>query len=119
LVAAFEGSRSPFGVSGDGYRDFLHITDVANALVMLSRKKWRGSINISSGEATKLRDLVCLLAAIRSVCPGQVLDLPPSRLGEPKFLVGNNERLCGLGWNKKVDLLQGLKDFNYFGETND
>jgi nucleoside-diphosphate-sugar epimerase len=119
LVAAFEGRRPPFGVSRDVYRDFLHVTDVANALVMLSRKQWRGSVNISSGEATKLRDLVCLVADIGHVCPDEVLDLPPSRLGEPKFLVGNNDRLCGLGWKRKVDLKQGLKDFNYLGDKND
>ena len=112
LVAVFKGERAAFGLSKDSFRDFLHVTDVANALVTLARRQVRGSVNISSGEATRLRDLVCLLAEFRSGCPDDVLDLPPSRLGEPKMLVGNNDRLVGLGWKRQVDLRQGLKDFH-------
>jgi len=111
LVAVFEGKRPPFGLSKNSYRDFLHVIDVADALVMLSRRQAKGCINISSGEATQLRELVCLLAEMSSVSPAGVLDLPPSRLGEPKLLIGSNDRLCSFGWKKKIDLKQGLKDF--------
>jgi nucleoside-diphosphate-sugar epimerase len=111
LAAVFEGKNTAFGVNRESYRDFLHVTDVANALVILSKSKTSGVINISSGEAKQLREVVFLLAKIMSVSPDGVLGLSSSRPGEPHLLVGNNDRLRKLGWQKRVDLSQGLEDF--------
>lgn len=45
-------------------RDFLHVDDVASALVALAQSKVQGPVNVASGEATSIRDLVLALARL-------------------------------------------------------
>lgn len=111
LAKVFEGKQKPFPISGDSYRDFLHATDVASALVTICKNNASGSFNISSGEPKKVRQVVCLLAKIMSASPNKILDLMSSHHTEANFLVGNNDRLSKLGWMKTVELANGLKDY--------
>jgi nucleoside-diphosphate-sugar epimerase len=116
LAAFFRGEGTAFGVNANSYRDFLHVSDVAGALVMLSKREFRGPINISSGEATQVAEVVRLLAAKMYASPDGLLVLPSERLGEPCLLVGDNNRLRQLGWRKRISLSEGLEDFYYVEE---
>jgi len=113
LAAAFKGERTCFGVNVNSYRDFLHVSDAASALLTISKSKFRGPINISSGEATQIAEVVRLLARKLCVSPSSLLALPSERLGESHFIVGCNDRLRQLGWRKKISLSKGLEDFHY------
>ena len=111
LAEVFKKNKAPFGVNLDSYRDFLHVTDVANALISLSIGNAKGNINISSGEPVRLREIAELMAGKMAADPAMVLELSSNRLDEPKYLVGTNDCLLGLGWNKRVSLVDGLNDF--------
>lgn len=111
LADVLMGKRTAFGVNASSYRDFLHVTDAASALVVISKSEATGCFNISSGEATQIGAVVRLLAQKMAVPCDVVLDMPSARPGEPSFLVGSNDRLNMLGWNKKVGLEKGLDDF--------
>lgn len=111
LAGVFQNNKNPFAVNLDCYRDFLHVSDVASALVMMSIKQATGNINISSGEPMRIRDVVKLIAENVSADPAMVIGLSSARLDEPKYLIGTNDCLLGLGWIKRVSLVEGLKDF--------
>ena len=113
LAAVFKGERTSFGVNLNSYRDFLHVSDAASALLTISKSKFRGPINISSGEATQIAEVVRLLAGETCVSPGSMFALPSERLGESHFIVGCNDRLRELGWRKKISLSKGLEDFHH------
>ena len=98
LIAVFEGRREPFGVNGAAYRDFLNVKDVARAFTCLLRPEARGVYNISSGQPTRIADLVLRIADALGGDVRRVLDLAPSRLGEPELLLGDNRKLKSLGW---------------------
>jgi nucleoside-diphosphate-sugar epimerase len=111
LAAVFRNDRPKFGVNSDSYRDLLHVSDAANALVTLSTKQATGCVNISSGEAVRIRDVVSTMAQLMSSEFTEILNMAPVRTAEPIFLVGNNDRLKNLGWHKTISLVDGLKDF--------
>lgn len=111
IAAVLKGVRLPFGVNINSYRDFLHVTDVANAIVHLARYQFNGCLNISSGEPIKLEYVIKTLAELMSVSCDSILELPPVRPEDPPMLVGNNSRLSGIGWKKSVRLSKGLEDF--------
>ena len=111
LAEVFQNNKAAFGVNLESYRDFLHVTDVARAFVMMSFKQVGGSFNISSGEPVRIRDVVKLMAGIVVADPNEIFLLSSVRLDEPKYLIGSNDRLLNLGWSKRVSLIEGLKDF--------
>lgn len=104
LMAVFRGVRPPFGVNADAWRDFLHVTEVAQGFVTLLCDESEGIFNISSGRPVQLGDLVQRLAQHFDADPRLVLDLATERPGEPPFLVGENIKLQALGWKPANDL---------------
>jgi nucleoside-diphosphate-sugar epimerase len=44
------------------HRDFLHVTDVARALVMLVESNFSGAVNIGSGKAVPIQEIVNQIA---------------------------------------------------------
>jgi hypothetical protein len=51
---------------------------------------------------------VNLVASIYKKSPDIVLSLESSRLGEPKILLGANEKIKAHGWSQKVSFEDGL-----------
>lgn len=108
LMEALRGQRPAFGINATAYRDFLHASDVASALVTLLHHSASGAYNISSGQPVQLATLVRELAALLHSQPDTVLNLTTERPGEPELLVGQNQALRALGWSPTLSLRQGL-----------
>lgn len=94
---------------GAQVRDFLHVADVAGALVSLLAGTVTGAVNIGSGEGITVREVVSRIAnrmqAPELLRPGAL----PTRAGEPALLVADTGRLRGeLGWKPGFDLDRGL-----------
>jgi len=98
LVEVFKGTRSPFGVNANAYRDLLHADDVARGFINLLLPGAEGSYNISSGRPTQIAQVVNTIANAFNGNPRIVLDLSTERPGEPDILFGDNEKLKALGW---------------------
>jgi nucleoside-diphosphate-sugar epimerase len=109
LIDVFQGRRSPFGVNAAAYRDFLHVSDVAEGLVALLGGEANGAYNVSSGQPVQLAEVVRELARQLLADPQAVLDLTTERPGEPSLLVGENGKLRALGWRPVLSLVQGLE----------
>ena len=109
LIDVFRGEREPFGVNATAYRDFLHVSDVAEGFVRLLTTGASGAYNICSGEPVRLAEVVTTLASLLGADPESVLALTTERPGEPPLLVGENLKLKALGWRPALTLAQGLE----------
>lgn len=109
LIEVFQGKRSPFGVNASAYRDFLHVTNVAEGFAVLLESQLNGAFNISSGQPVELMEVVRMVARLLDADPNIVLDLASERLGEPPLLVGESLKLKALGWQPALSLTEGLE----------
>jgi len=109
LIEVFKGARPAFGVNGAAYRDFLHVTDVARAFVVLLNGDGYGAYNICSGQPIQIGEVVKTVAHILDADPQPLLDLAAERPGEPPLLIGDNARIRQLGWQQERTLEQGLR----------
>ena len=94
---------------GRQIRDYMHVQDVADGLVALLDSAVEGAVNVSSGRATTLREIVL---AIGRICGRPELiniGAIPARANDTPLVVGENTRLTGeVGWTPQIDLEQGL-----------
>lgn len=108
LFRFFRGESAPFGVSVSAYRDFLHVSDAVEAIILCAMNKIDGNINICSGKAVLVESIVREVAEICEENPDKILKYESTRKGDPAFLVGDNQKLRALGWDQKVSLRDGL-----------
>ncbi len=84
---------SPAGCNNpDLARDFLHVSDVARAFVALLDSKAEGAVNIASGKATTLGDLVVMLGEAAGR-PDLVQFTSSGQGNEPAAIVASVSRL--------------------------
>jgi nucleoside-diphosphate-sugar epimerase len=108
LIEVFQGKRAPFGVNTRAYRDFLHVSDVAEGLIALLMSGANGAYNISSGEPMRIGELVEIMARHYNVDARLILDLATERSGEPCLLIGENLKLRALGWTPSLSFIEHL-----------
>jgi nucleoside-diphosphate-sugar epimerase len=96
--------------SGTQKRDFLHVSDAARALVGLLDSRVVGPVNVASGEATAVSDVVDQIAKIIErpdlIDRGALVD----RDG-PSLLLADVARLrCEVGFQPSISLIDGLAE---------
>ncbi|MFW9995299.1 MAG: NAD-dependent epimerase/dehydratase family protein [Candidatus Odinarchaeota archaeon] len=99
----------PLTVYGDGTssRDYLYVQDLAKLVALLVKKPVNGYFNVSSGEETRLMDLIELVKEITGTEP--VLHHAPLRPGEVKNVYLSNQRIKQLtGWRPVTPLKNGM-----------
>jgi UDP-glucose 4-epimerase len=99
-------------VEGDGEqtRDFIHVSDVAEALRLAVEKKnlHCETYNVCTGVPTSINKLVDTLSSVTG--SNLRVEHSPARLGDIRFSYGDGSRAAEkLGFKARVNMLEGLK----------
>jgi GDP-L-fucose synthase len=103
--------------SGHPRREFLHIDDCADALVLLMRT-YSGAehINVGSGEDITILDLAKLIADVVGF-DGKIVSDTTKPDGTPRKLL-NSDRLKRLGWTPRIGFREGVeRTYRWFVEN--
>ncbi len=96
--------------SGEQVRDFLHVSDVADAFVSLLDASAEGAVNIASGNAVQLKDIIYTIADMLDGRDLIQLGARESAPGEPARLVADISRLRDeVHWQPQIALRDGLE----------
>lgn len=94
---------------GRQIRDYMHVQDVADGLVALLDSDVRGAVNVSSGQALTIREVVLTAGRLLQRPELILLGAIPARANDSPLVVGDNTRLVSeVGWTQKLDLEAGL-----------
>jgi GDP-L-fucose synthase len=94
--------------SGEPRREFLHVDDLADALVYLMRHySAEGQVNIGTGEEVTIHGLAEALAGCVGFAGSLVFDTSKPD-GMPRKLA-DVAKLAGLGWQARTPLAEGLE----------
>jgi nucleoside-diphosphate-sugar epimerase len=108
--ALLAGEQAPTS-DGAQLRDFMHVDDVAAGFAALLASDVEGPVNVASGEAVAIADVLALIA--RAAGRPELLRLGalPRRSGEPDVLVADAGRLREqVGFSPSVPLAQGIAE---------
>ncbi|MBT3922712.1 MAG: NAD(P)-dependent oxidoreductase, partial [Nitrospina sp.] len=103
---------------GDQLRDFLYVEDLASAFVSILESDVEGPINIGSGKAVAVKELIkkiCEKVQKHDLIRFGELPTPP---GDPQELVADITKLTKqVGWTPKYDLDAGIeKTIHWWGK---
>jgi UDP-glucose 4-epimerase len=121
VVATFvhEGrSDGSIAIHGDGLqtRDFIHVRDVIDALVVLGdRERATGAWNVSSGRATSILELAGIVEGAVGHALGRLWRDP--RPGDVRTSAISSARLRSIGWSPAVGLAAGIGELVRDAET--
>ncbi|HXB16063.1 MAG TPA: NAD(P)-dependent oxidoreductase [Solirubrobacteraceae bacterium] len=97
--------------SGAQRRDFMHVADVAGALATVLDSELSGPVNIASGQAVPIAEVVRTIAEIAGRPELVRLGALPDREGEPELLGAQVRRLREeAGFEPRFGLRDGLQD---------
>lgn len=109
IRALLAGREAPVTL-GEQVRDFLHVDDVAQAVVQVALQEIEGPVNIGSGVPVTIRQLV---SAIGELCGRPELikyGAVPYRPSDPMFVCADSSRLrSAAAWKPELDLVEGLR----------
>jgi nucleoside-diphosphate-sugar epimerase len=94
---------------GRQVRDFLHVEDVATALVAALESELTGVVNVGSARPVTVREIVATLESLAER-PGLVNfgGRPESPTDPPQVVADNTRLVAATGWTPRHDLRDGL-----------
>ena len=123
LEAARRGSVAKVS-EGSQRRDFIHVEDVAAAMVAILGAPVEGVLNVASGEATTVRHFVEIATQAAGSADRVTYGAIPTRPQEPPLIEGAiNRLLTETAYRPRFTLATGVADavarFKLSGETSD
>lgn len=90
-------------------RDYLHTADIGEALAMAIESDVTGALNVASGRASKVRDIIQVTARLMGRPELVSLGALERAPDDPPRLVADVSRLQSIGFEPKYDLESGLE----------
>ncbi|HEY9720694.1 MAG TPA: NAD(P)-dependent oxidoreductase [Oscillatoriaceae cyanobacterium] len=111
VTSALLNGREALCGDGEAERDFMHVSDVANALVALLESPVTGPVNIASGVCRPIKDIIRSIAEHTGRPDLVRLGARPSPVSEPPRLAASASRLHHeVGVVPEFDLDDGIAD---------
>jgi nucleoside-diphosphate-sugar epimerase len=110
VIQSLLQGREAKTTEGKQLRDFMHVRDVAEALVAILLSDVRGAVNVASGTPVPVRDVVRMIGEQLGAVDRLGIGALPSRAEAP-MIAGNPRRLREeVRWEPKFDLRSGIAD---------
>ncbi|WP_152397006.1 NAD-dependent epimerase/dehydratase family protein [Paenibacillus guangzhouensis] len=93
---------------GTQRRDYLYIEDAADALITVMDSELQGPVNIASGQAIQLNELIKKIAVKLNKLERVKLGAIQHAMHEQPLVQGDVQRLKELHWSPKYDLDKGI-----------
>ena len=91
-------------------RDFIDVRDGVNGIMLLLEKGQPGvPVNICTGEAVKISDVLDMLISISGLKVKRISDPALMRPSDEPLLLGDNSKLRSLGWSRRYTIQQTLE----------
>jgi nucleoside-diphosphate-sugar epimerase len=94
---------------GDQKLDYLHVEDVAAAVCSVAESRLEGCVNIGSGKAPSVREIVSGIAELGGRPELIQWGAYPQKPGDPMLIQADNAKLRSTGWSPKYTLETGLR----------
>jgi len=122
LAAAMRGEEIPLYSNGEFIRDYIHVEDVVDALLIIAEKGKKGEVYyVGRGEKTNFGDLMKMV--IEEAGSGTLKSIEPPKFHKAvgiKDFYCDNALLKELGWTPQVSLRQGIrKTIDYYQQTGE
>jgi nucleoside-diphosphate-sugar epimerase len=104
---------------GEQVRDFLHVSDVASAIVSVAQSPLTGIVNIGSGEPVTVRKIAETIGEIVGRTDLLKFGAKPYAPNDPMSVVADNTRLRSTGWQPRFTLETGLRDTVQWWQSQD
>jgi nucleoside-diphosphate-sugar epimerase len=109
VIRSLLGGRSVATGSGEQVRDFMHVEDVARAVVALLDSSVVGAVNIASGVGVSVEEVVDRIVQTIGRPELVLRGALPERAGEPRLLLADIARLRDeVGYRPRWVLADGL-----------
>jgi GDP-4-dehydro-6-deoxy-D-mannose reductase len=110
-IAASKGPRSLQVGDLTAVRDFSHVADVVEAYALLLDRGQAGEVyNVCSGRGLSVREILDLLQELAGTHAEVKVDPDRLRPAEIPWLVGDPRKLEALGWRRKRELRDALRE---------
>lgn len=109
LIKSLRQGKPFDATAGEQVRDYLHVDDVASALITMAQQNADGVYNIASGVPITMRQLMENIGDIVGAKDLIHFGAIPYRQWEPMFICGDNHKLKSLGWSPHYTLREGLE----------
>ena len=99
------------------FRDFIHVSDIVDACILVAESDCEGVFNVSTGIKTTVKSLIESIISSFQEDPRlyPIIELAPTP--RDQFGVfGDSRRLNELGWRPKITLEKGLADMAYWAK---
>lgn len=111
VITALLKGNDALCTHGEQIRDYLYVKDAAEALVCLLESKVEGPVNVASGKAVKLKDIIdaaaCEAGRADLVRYGAIL----AAEDDPLLLLADTEKLfLQVGWQPRYSLEEGMQE---------
>jgi nucleoside-diphosphate-sugar epimerase len=109
VIRALLARKRVATTAGTQQRDFMHVEDVAEAIVALAHSQVTGPVNIASGRATSVADVLDLIGALTGA--GSLIDRgarPPSPLESSRIVADVGRLALEVGFQPSISLQDGL-----------
>jgi nucleoside-diphosphate-sugar epimerase len=94
---------------GEQRLDYLHVEDVASAVCSVAESRLQGCVNIGSGTAPSVKEIVTRIAELGGRPELIQWGAYPQRPGDPMLIQADNANLRSTGWSPKYSLDSGLR----------
>lgn len=121
VIAIERGSKTVLTVGNiEAVRDFVDVRDCVSALLLIAEKGETGkTYNICNGTEASLDDILGILKRLSKNSIQLEIDPARMRPADDLRIVGNNEKLAGLGYASNYDLATTVADTLAYWRIND